>query len=117
MIKEKSFPVMGKTDSKTRDSALTNDESVWIAYKAVNPSVTAKLRAIEVANPNVGTPKSSAAKGATATTMLKIDTIVLSNLAILRALLVNSISFCSLSGWLRPKAPHHIRPFSSAKDW
>ena len=64
-----------------------------------NEKVTAKLNAIELANPKTAAPKKNAANGATETTMLKTDTSILSNLAILNALFVSSSSFwASLPG-------------------
>jgi hypothetical protein len=104
-------------DSNVEDSKLTKDESVWIAYNAVNPKVTARLSEIELASPNACDPKNKELKGMAEDITQNMATISLSNLAILSTLLVSSESLCpSLSAWPLPKAPHHMRPFSSASD-
>jgi hypothetical protein len=99
VISEKSSFANGKVDNRAEDSALTKDESVWIAYNAVNPKVVARLNEIELVNPRTRDPENKAVKGMTAAITLNTATISLSNFAILKALLVNSKSPCaSLSG-------------------
>jgi hypothetical protein len=110
---------MGRVDSRAKDSALTKDESVWIAYKVVNPKDTARLNDTELANPETSAlaPSNIDANGAAETRVVKTVMIILSNLAILNALLASSrSSWSSPPWWLCPKAPHHIRPLSSAID-
>lgn len=86
-------------------------------YNTVNPKVTAKLREIALVNPNVDDPRTSDRKGMADANTLNTATINLSNLAILNALSVNSRSLCAVSSnRLLPKAPHHMRPLSSASD-
>jgi hypothetical protein len=71
--------------------------------------VIAKLNEIELVNPKARDPENSDVKGITEATTQNTATMSLSNLAILKALLVNSTSLCaSLSMRLLPKAPHHI---------
>jgi hypothetical protein len=79
--------------------------------------VTDKLNEIELVSPIALDPENSEVKGIAEDITQNTATMSLSNLAILNTLLVNSKSlFPSLSKWLLPKAPHHMRPFSSASD-
>jgi hypothetical protein len=83
----------------------------------VNPKVTARLSEIELVSPNACVPENKELKGMAEEIIQNAATIILSNLAILSTFFVSSESLCpSLLAWPLPKAPHHIRPFSSASD-
>jgi hypothetical protein len=117
VMREKSSFVKGKVDKNAEDSALTKDESVCVEYNTVKPNVTARLNEIELVSPKAWDPKKSEANGIHDAIRLNKATVILSNLAILNALFVNSRSLWpSSSKWLFPKAPHHMRPLSWAID-
>jgi len=94
VIFEKSSLDNGNVCNNVEDSKLTKDESVWIAYNAVNPKVTARLSEIELASPNACDPKKSEVKGIAEDTIQNMATISLSNFAILSTLSVSSESLC-----------------------
>jgi hypothetical protein len=79
-------------DRFTQDSALRNDESVWTAYSMTKAKAVERLRAAEVAIEDMAVPDSEDQNGSREEKTLTAPTIALSNLAIRKALRMNSVS-------------------------